>query len=600
MQIIKKYCKKYIRAFHAVKYIPASRIYFRLKLRASRKLRDKYPRIWFNRIAAKGLEYKCQGIAKPLLVLAHLKANMENTTSCGIKVRGQSSFEVTIHNVSENACFSSHELRYDRRDKTALWKMTFSYLNHLLNPEFLNSEFKEDLLLNVARHYNSMSCWSFPDSQTIEWHCYSASHRLINLICLRCMFDGQLTVDCKQKVDESIGFHTAFVNKYVEYDLHYNHLSKNMMALCISELFWTEKISSNTVKKYIDVLEYQTLPDGMHAELCPMYHLLMIADCALILSLGKNVLQEEHIVKLTTIANSMVAATEVVCYDNGEPSLFGDSWLGEAPSLFLLRDQLSTNNVGRTEAAGIDGRGHTSKNFQLLESAGFAKLESSGIQVIFDVGAIGPLDAPGHGHDDVLSIEIYLSNNKWVSDYGVEAYTPGLPRDLTRSAVTHNGPRYEGALGMDAWHSYRVGRRSSKPKVKSGVLDIGWSYVSGVHRHISDVSSFVLRTVFVHEKYGVLVIDEWSDSLLNCHPLTEFRITAGLEQLSNHRGWIGSGLCVVSQSGKVHDVIGQSTDCLLFEIRPVRNFYALWLAPIGTDCESMGDDLVQDLRNGVT
>ena len=116
---------------------------------------------------------------------------------------------------------------------------------------------------------------------------------------------------------------------------------------------------------------------------------------------------------------------------------------------------------------------------------------------------------------DYLSIEVSVDGERLIVDPGVPTYTAGDLRDHGRSSAAHNGPRVDGVEPMEAWKSFRVGRRGYAGEIIDRTFDgfaplwcAGWQ--SGYeHRHLK-----VRRFVGLWPREGLLVCDVWSGRVL--------------------------------------------------------------------------------------
>ena len=232
------------------------------------------------------------------------------------------------------------------------------------------------------------------------------------------------------------------------------------------------------------------LPDGGHAERCPMYHALSMLDLDLLIS--SCVLVGDDLISLSHIREKMTAALGIMSHPDGDIALFNDSWRGEAPTAYQL---------GGTTAE---------LKTQRLPDTGYVRLGGGKDVVIFDCGPCGPDDNPGPAHADFLSIEASIGGKRFLVDSGVPTYTAGSERDASRSARAHNGPRIDGAEPIEFWKSFRVGRRGRAQEIPPDALaGIAPLWCAGHHDGYAHIGIEIRRFIGLWPGAGMLVCDAW-------------------------------------------------------------------------------------------
>jgi hypothetical protein len=78
---------------------------------------------------------------------------------------------------------------------------------------------------------------------------------------------------------------------------------------------------------------------------------------------------------------------------------------------------------------------------------------------VIRAGAHGPDFQLGHAHADLLSFESSLGAQRLVTDTGTGVYDAGAVRTRLRSTAAHNTVQLDGAELLEAWGSFRSGRR---------------------------------------------------------------------------------------------------------------------------------------------
>jgi hypothetical protein len=86
----------------------------------------------------------------------------------------------------------------------------------------------------------------------------------------------------------------------------------------------------------------------------------------------------------------------------------------------------------------------------------------------------------GHAHADLLSFDLSLGDRRLVTDTGTSVYDPGAERQQLRSTAAHNTVQINGAEQIEAWGSFRVGRRGRARVVGTG-SDGPWTWIWASH-----------------------------------------------------------------------------------------------------------------------
>ena len=331
----------------------------------------------------------------------------------------------------------------------ALLRMTLGYLGFAV--PLLASGEAGDLALVAAmvRSLDAGNPWRRGGVFRDVWNPYTASHRVINLVsglALHGAAGGDLGDKRALAILEHVRFSAAYVRRNLEFDLGYNHLLKNTVALAVyaAGLGGVPPQWDFLEGAVRSVLARLVLADGGHAERSPMYHLLGLIDLRILIACA--LFGEQDMAALERIAARMETALATLTHPDGDIALFNDSWLGEGPPASRLL----------TAAAPATAR---------LADAGYVRLGEGGDAVIFDCGACGPDDNPAHAHADFLAIEASVDFRRLIVDPGVATYAAGDTRDACRRAAAHNGPCLEGREPIEFWRAFRVGRRASAGEI---------------------------------------------------------------------------------------------------------------------------------------
>lgn len=440
-----------LRLYHTVKHIPPQRHLDRLVNRGKRLVYRLWPesarRYFLRAAAAKGdstLELgPLEAAAARWLALSH-----GQSASCIFHSSAQ--LDVTLAGVTYLVDVDAPYLAESPADEGYLWRRALGYLAYIAPRIAAGDAECVEPVLRMLRAWASPAAWKAPGIFDYQWHPYAASHRLAN-----CLLAFGATTSAGRFIDDGereeytrlLALQAAFIRYNPEAELQYNHLAKNYFALALYEVATTGFVSQSTAKQFSRSIQQQVLPDGCHAELCPMYHNAFLADLLVLLELGEPVVGAALFELLQATISKMQSAACAMSFTNGQVALFGDSWYGEAPTTEQLLGEVRGLRESRT-----------------LSQAGYVKLCAAPLEVIIDGGPCGPDDNPGHAHDDFMAIEVAIAGRRVIVDYGVESYARGAARTRTRHNTRHNAPVVAGISGLELWDNFRVGRRAKAPQ----------------------------------------------------------------------------------------------------------------------------------------
>lgn len=277
--------------------------------------------------------------------------------------------------------------------------------------------------------------------------------------------------DAERTFLESVKEHARFLSTYTA-SIEINHSIMHMIGLLSAGLTFASWEES---KAWVDVavgrleecIRVQVLPDGVHAELTPHYHMVsleLFVDCAVMLRKRGLAFSEEY----ERILAGMARFSRCMTRQDGSMAPFADSYANQPPDLnaaalyygkpdWLLREQLheqfwtagpeaverllpeGADGIGAArEPAGNDGvdSGRSDGNELpfAFPSAGYYGLGDGEQQLIFDAAALG---GP-HGHADALSFEWCAYGEPLLVDPGTYTYMENPWRRYFKSTSAHN------------------------------------------------------------------------------------------------------------------------------------------------------------------
>ncbi|GEM_PF-2042866 len=287
-------------------------------------------------------------------------------------------------------------------------------------------------------------------------------------------FDGSdsWTEDGKSRFLASVKEHAHFLADY-KASIEINHSIMHMIGLLSAALTfhsWEEsgEWTKTAVQRLEECISVQVLPDGVHAELTPHYHMVsleLFVDCAVMLKkrgLSFSERYEEILAGMARFAYSMKR-------QDGSMAPFADSFANQPPDLnaaalyykrpeLLLHDQLNEqmwtvgpddihalvaaagNTISLNGSEDVAAEAARVSDTSLVElpfafpHAGYYGLGGGGQQMIFDAGALG---GP-HGHADALSFELCAFGEALFVDPGTYTYMENPWRRYFKSTAAHN------------------------------------------------------------------------------------------------------------------------------------------------------------------
>jgi uncharacterized heparinase superfamily protein len=284
------------------------------------------------------------------------------------------------------------------------------------------------------------------------WEPYPASLRIVNWIAW--VLAGN---DPGAAVRDSLATQTRVLNATLEFHLLGNHLLANAKALVFAGCFFSGPEAETWLRTGLDLLDAelheQILGDGGHFELSPMYHSVILEDVLDLIQLG-HLFPVQLAAKgqaWRPLAERRLAWLGDMTHPDGEIGFFNDAAFGIARTHAELGEYAERLGVPRTSET---------EPLRMLAASGYVRLQSGPFRAIFDVAEIGPSYLPGHGHADVLSLEVSLDGRRLVTNGGTSSYTNDAVRHEERSTSVHATVEIDGYSSSEVWASFRVGRRA--------------------------------------------------------------------------------------------------------------------------------------------
>lgn len=280
----------------------------------------------------------------------------------------------------------------------------------------------------------------------LRWHPYPLSCRLCNwLTHSGWLLDGA-----------DIGWQKTFMThlvrqanhlpKVLEWDVGGFRLIKNLKAQIFSSLCLPSRQSAFLEAEDLleKELEKQILPDGMHHERSPSYHAGVLKDLldihAMIIKAGQTPPD-----MLDGTIDRMSVALAFFRHPDGHLSLFNDSFAGDVDTLDAIQER-----CGLAESVPSE-----------LTYAGYGRLDSGPMAMIFDAGPVAPRSGTVLSHADSLSLELSYGEQRVFVGAGSRGYNH--PKNLPfRETAAHNTLTVGHQSSAEVWGQARLGRRPQK------------------------------------------------------------------------------------------------------------------------------------------
>lgn len=426
--------------FRSVRHTRLSQLFARLQKMFRRQLEQRlrpnllgYPRWWYWSPPPRR--------EKPVLLTKLLQYSLG---------RAKLPFEVNLagtpHTIEQNTDWSVPKLSYGTR----LEKLTLHYMEYLLE---LDPKARTTVVLDWVDRVPPWSTEFWKD----DWNSYALSIRVFTWIRILLENGFMLDQGGKEIIEKSLAQQLRFLSRNLETDIGGNHLVRNARALIAGGAYFDgpegEMFLEQGERLLREILYDQVLPDGVHFELSPAYHLQVVSDLIDCIALLPVERQQDWLEKIESMVRFAVDTT----HPDGQTSLFADAGLNMTtpPAVVFQRWVDLGRSVPQASATWV------------RPEAGYAGLRSEQDLLIYDFGPIGADHLPAHGHGDIFALEWSVGGKRFVVDAGVFEYHPGYWRSLSRATSSHNTVMLDRYDHAEFYGSFRVG---SRPKITVNTL----------------------------------------------------------------------------------------------------------------------------------
>ncbi|MFP8881256.1 MAG: alginate lyase family protein [Myxococcota bacterium] len=347
---------------------------------------------------------------------------------------------------------------------TRLWKTQlheFSYALDLADAARTTGDRAfHDRLVTLISDWSRVSPIGHKGFALDVWNARAVATRLINWSIAAAILEVRPADPLFEQFDAQLAVHALFLADNLELDLRGNHLLRDYVGL----VFCHELLGSapNALALLRTELDEQLLEDGCHFERSPLYHSIVLQDlveCRALLAEAAPDWLSESIARMAGFLAYLLP-------EDRQLPLHGDTWHGEVDPSRVLEE---AGNATIPPRPGLPER-----------ASGIVALESGPTRALLLAGAHGPDYQMGHTHADGLSFELYRGPGRVITDTGTCTYNPGPRRIRVRSTAAHNTVQIDGEEQLEAWGSFRAGRRG-RGRVRARGSSGSWDWIWATH-----------------------------------------------------------------------------------------------------------------------
>ncbi|MBT8390614.1 MAG: heparinase II/III family protein [Ignavibacteria bacterium] len=396
---------------------------------------------------------------------------------------------------------------------TIIWKKNPYHLEinnnfqrfHLFHENFDECSLDLDSRLKIILNWINLN---LPKSN-LGWNSFNCTIRLLNWLKVLTKIPDNYIIedDLWEEIQKSIYVQTIFISNNIEYHIPGNHVLIQLIVLSIiSKLFpsWFAEnaIISKIDNKVKDEILKQFTNDGFHFEHSNHYHLqltlfsLIWLHFMLILKHNVNekvirrIKRADFLVKKFNLPDGSIPMLGDNCFSFLTKNSFEDVSLCAKLAMLNQKETLSVdNNNGVTVI----------KNHYHIIKSGKSK-------IIFDIGNIGLLNNPGHGHSDLLSI-IYAWNYQPIFiDPGTRKYSNENEDLALKRSVLHNTISINKCDQAKLWGFFRWAKLPSDVISSYNITENGFVCI-GEYYGFKHIGGYKHRRELVLEKDNFFIKD---------------------------------------------------------------------------------------------
>ena len=353
-----------------------------------------------------------------------------------------------------------------------------------------------------------------PRKKAVSWDPYPTSLRCLNWALYFFIYHDEQTNtdrDFRSRIWASLAQQTEYLSRNLETHLLGNHILENAVTLAFLGTLFNGETAQNWKRighRELSIqIPDQILPDGLHFEASPMYHLRVVYLLSLLQSLDTNDFKP---LITTPLANGVIAL-EHVLHPDDNIALLNDSAISVYHDPKTLLKFAGSALAKHRELEQTTASPPSLGSWSLENSGYYGYRDESENYIICDAGPIGPDYIPGHAHADMFTYELSLKGCRVIVDTGNFDYLESPARSLSRSTRAHNTVEIDGLDQCDMWGAFRVGRRASPIDVQFEAKPLGFR-LSASHKGYDrpPIRAIHKRTFEVSHPFQIRIADEVS------------------------------------------------------------------------------------------
>lgn len=459
----------------SVRHLEARQIWHRGRLTLRRRLWERRPeridrayRMQAARVG--GPRWDHAGLTQVAALRLERRSHEARLATAGDALEGRFRFLERTEEMGKDVPWHRPDLDLGTR----LWKTHLHEFSYALDLAF--AERTRGTGAYARRLFDLVESWrraspiGGPGFALDSWNARAVATRLGNLALAGSLLglrSGEARADALGRL---LAEHALFLRDNLELDVRANHLMRDAVGLVFAaELLPDQPDPLPLLRAQLDE---QILADGCHYERVPLYHAIVLEDLleiALLLGDRSPDWLDRTVARMTGFLEDILLGDE-------DFPLLGDCWLGE----------IDVAHVRSSARRALADRATVSKPPDDDRPSGLVSLRRGAVRAVLRAGPHGPDNQLGHAHADLLSFDLSLGPQRVVTDTGTHSYDPGLRRDRLRSTAAHNTVQIDGEEQLEAWGSFRVGRRGrAQLEARGGDADWQWAWAShGAYGHL--------------------------------------------------------------------------------------------------------------------
>lgn len=436
------------RTLRTVRHLRASQVWHRVRLTARRKLWSRTParidaRYTARAAQAPALAWDSAGLAHVARLRAESRDPARARAIAEDALRGRFTLlgetrDLATEGSAARVAWDEPALMQALLWKTHLHEFAWSIDLALAHRATGDPRFRDGFFA-LVRDWHAVEPIGKPGFSRVAWNERVVATRLVHWAVAGALFGLRADDEDAAWLGREIARHALFLRDNLALDLLANHLFRDCVALVFAHaLLGVVPDAERLLEREVDE---QILADGAHVERCPMYHAVCLADLVDLRALLGDATPPWLSAALARAAGFL----DGILLGDGDIPLLGDGWRGEADVARVLAQARSLETPRAPDAARAE--------------SGIVRLERGALRCVVRAGAHGPDHQLGHAHADLLSFDASFGSHRIVTDTGTAAYADGPVRRHLRSTAAHNTIQLDDAELLEAWSSFRSGRR---------------------------------------------------------------------------------------------------------------------------------------------